>query len=213
MQRVVYWGFTLLVSLLTILIAIDAPYSLRKSRSFTVDFNPSANPKLSSYSFSVNDVKGHFVINERKALTPVPSWTRESLAQLGITDYLPNPPIDARYWVFPIDGSYSYPEGVPGVRNLYGFYLARWRSTATCGVLLRQTRIGIPHWFVITVLATLTWFAWAPMRKSWRTRRRRRQGRCLQCGYDLKGTPDRCPECGLHNDPNVTPVTGSLIVS
>lgn len=61
--------------------------------------------------------------------------------------------------------------------------------------------IVVPYWFVILVTAIL------PVRW-WVVRRRRRDrattGRCLGCGYDLRGSPARCPECGAPVQPAST---------
>jgi hypothetical protein len=67
------------------------------------------------------------------------------------------------------------------------------RQVAT-GVL-RKTgfHLQIPHWFVV-LLASLAPGVWLIRRH--RRASRVRLGRCAGCGYDLRASPGRCPECG-----------------
>jgi hypothetical protein len=59
-------------------------------------------------------------------------------------------------------------------------------------------RLGVryasaPYWAVMLAgFPAPAFFAW----RAGRRRRRTRRGLCGGCGYDLKASPDRCPECG-----------------
>ena len=52
---------------------------------------------------------------------------------------------------------------------------------------------SVPAWLPVLALAVLP-ALWA--RKVMVPRRRIARGRCPSCGYDLRATPERCPECG-----------------
>ncbi|HWE96805.1 MAG TPA: hypothetical protein VG269_22790 [Tepidisphaeraceae bacterium] len=55
-----------------------------------------------------------------------------------------------------------------------------------------RTLLQVPYWFVGLLTALPPFGA---LRRSWR--KRSANGRCCTtCGYDLRATPDRCPECG-----------------
>jgi hypothetical protein len=73
------------------------------------------------------------------------------------------------------------------LRNL-GFWYLRITSDG-----MRRWNLVLPLWFLATGAAAVP-----TGRLLWRlaARRKVRLGLCPSCGYDLRGTPDRCPECG-----------------
>jgi len=91
----------------------------------------------------------------------------------------------------------SRPSGGAGWERGFSYVDVRWKFAGFAW--LRSPSAGNPWW----AFAFPAWFpalafgvlpAWAIVR------RRRRQchpaGCCQHCGYDLRATPDHCPECG-----------------
>lgn len=62
-------------------------------------------------------------------------------------------------------------------------------------------RVSAPDWSLLGVMLVLPLCHFI----GWRIRRRKHAlGLCPKCGYDLRASPDRCPECG-------TPVPAGLV--
>ena len=70
-----------------------------------------------------------------------------------------------------------------------GFQYYRSPPAASHGVVVA----GVPYWFIALAAAALPGLRTA---RVYRHRRLVLHSRCAVCGYDLRATPDRCPECG-----------------
>jgi hypothetical protein len=81
-----------------------------------------------------------------------------------------------------------YPLGQFGTTTNY-----RWQTSAT----IRAFGIYVRYSFVAIVAALMAAFSALPAFRGRRRRARAAQGLCPACGYDLRASPERCPECGL----------------
>lgn len=90
--------------------------------------------------------------------------------------------------------------------NRFGFAAIDYRNPSN-----RILAAAAPLWFPLLLSAALPVGRWTLARR--RRRLRGRAGLCPACGYDLRATPDRCPECGAApayppSTSSVTPGTG-----
>jgi hypothetical protein len=91
-----------------------------------------------------------------------------------------------------------YPGPQPGIRQTtwerggFEWHTMRDGPRGTLSVM------AVAPWWSIATLTALAPLACtgACVRGVIRERRRQRRGLCADCGYDLRATPVRCPECG-----------------
>ncbi|MGB7157565.1 MAG: hypothetical protein WBD40_05835 [Tepidisphaeraceae bacterium] len=58
----------------------------------------------------------------------------------------------------------------------------------------REVFFCVPYWLLIVLAGGIGWSIGHRPRL---VRRRIKRGLCVACGYDVRATPERCPECGL----------------
>src|SRR6266568_5182797 len=131
---------------------------------------------------------------------------------------------DSSTWVIVIDsGDWHYqfsfehhsswsPSGLPDSRDElakyfsgepgFNWFILRGKRDARESPLAFRVEMGgrdfsmlvpAPLVCILTAIPVVWWLAKIPQR---RRKLRIAQGRCPYCNYDLRGTPDRCPECG-----------------
>ena len=84
-----------------------------------------------------------------------------------------SPPTGVRMWSFAEFGWITYRVGSKAVRSLV-----------------------VPYWFLVLGSAALPAYRTARTLRARAKTRRKRRGLCPTCGYDLRASPQRCPECG-----------------
>lgn len=89
-------------------------------------------------------------------------------------------------------GPSDYPQAFSRSAPKWGGFSYQW--TTNPATVARD--LIVPAWFAmaLTAVLPLIWLARAERRS--RRDARRRAGLCVTCGFDLRATPTRCPECG-----------------
>jgi hypothetical protein len=87
----------------------------------------------------------------------------------------------------------------PGAYFHPGYWIQKLKfGPLSSGYVKNICNISVPFWIaaILCAVAPATW-----LRRRLRAQVRDDTPRCPGCGYDLRATPERCPECGAHAPP------------
>jgi hypothetical protein len=103
----------------------------------------------------------------------------------------PYPPLHAP----PAGGIIAYRKAIelPGG---FGWGAIKW-TTPGGELTLEHSVLMAPLWFLSLLFAIVPLIWWRGHRGKYNRQRRFAAGLCPSCGYDLRVTPDLCPECGM----------------
>ena len=99
-------------------------------------------------------------------------------------------PLESRGWFTGRNG--LLPSGLPGGNAALAFDLQDFGPGAPRE---RGWLVCLPYWAVFAPTAGAAWLCLSGTARR-RRAARARAGLCRACGYDLRATPGRCPECG-----------------
>ena len=131
------------------------------------------------------------VFSHRGALGVASYASEQSAAELGAFT-----PLSRWGW---IGDAPAYPIGERDAMSLAGFDYVRELTGSSDSTLVESRHLlRVPYW-VLALLVSLVplWHGQIAIRRRLALRRERMRGLCPACGYDLRATPARCPECGI----------------
>jgi len=183
MKRLRRWLFNGLAAVSLLILVITVIIWIRSEFAYDEFFRLHVDPGTGNY------------------LTPVVVWDDgrlQVLVRIGRfgKPWLGQLPLRDRPWTHIPNNSYTnYPHGAQhnGMSNVkwMWFYHPLLRDAVVQGTS--------EYWIIVRLWIIAALVSIAPCVWAWRTKRehgRVVQGFCRRCGYDLRATPDRCPECG-----------------
>jgi hypothetical protein len=121
--------------------------------------------------------------------------TRGPQISNGLGLQLVNPRQNSWPLPYPVTNAAGFAFGTSQVVSVLQSWTGSYASPVP-GMISRFHFVAAPAWFLLLTTAILPASRYSSLRRQRRAQRLLQSGRCPTCGYDLRATPDRCPECG-----------------
>ena len=98
------------------------------------------------------------------------------------------------FYVYSPQPRYAYVNWTPrrSIWNKLGVFVMTDSGRADTSL----RRVIVPGWFILLLSGSITAILLHRAYRRWIRMTRQTRGACLNCGYDLRASPGRCPECG-----------------